>query len=248
MVSNMTFDYRAQGKYSKEFIRRSLVSEKKPGVNYILNKLDGFFEEKKSVLDLGCAEGVLGSEIKKRYGCDVFGIEINKNAIKQAQKMGVKVRAADLENKWPFPDNSFDVVMATQIIEHVINTDNIILEAKRVLKKSGLLIITTPNLASWFNRIIFLFGFQPFYTEISLKDKTLGLKFTRNLTKNREPIGHIRVFTLKGLRDLLEYHQFKIAAVKGGSIYYLPSFMKPVDNFFSRFPPLAADLIVVAVK
>ena len=244
----MTSDYRAQSKYSKIFLRHSIVSEKKPGANYILNKLDDCFKGKKSVLDIGCAEGVLGSEIKKRYGCDVFGMEINKYAIKQAQRLGIKVKMADLENKWPFPDNSFDVVMAAQIIEHVINTDNIILEANRVLKKGGLLIITTPNLANWFNRIIFLFGFQPFYTEISLKDKTLGLKFTRNFTKNREPIGHIRIFTLKGLIDLLEYHKLKIVAVKGGSIYYLPSFMKPLDKFFSVFPPLAADLILVSIK
>ena len=115
-------------------------------------------------------------------------------------------------------------------------------------KKGGLFIITTPNLASWFNRIIFLFGFQPFYTEISIKDKTLGLKFTRGLTKNRETVGHIRVFTLKGLIDLLEYYKFKIVSIKGGSIYYLPSFMKPFDNFFSRFPSLAGDLMVVAIK
>ena len=116
------------------------------------------------------------------------------------------------------------------------------------LKKDGYFYISTPNLASWFNRVIFLFGYQPFFTEISNEDKTLGLKFTQAFTKNRAPLGHIRVFTLKGLIDLLEYHGFVIMNKYGGKIEYLPRFMKPFDKFFSNFPYLASDLFVVARK
>jgi len=134
------------------------------------------------------------------------------------------------------------------VIEHVLGTDDLVLEAKRVLKENGLLIISTPNLSNWFNRIIFLFGFQPFFTEVSLKDKTFGLSFTRGMSVNRETLGHLRVFTLRALRDLLNYYGFKTNFIRGGNLYYLPKFMKPIDKFFSFFPGVASDLIVVAKR
>jgi len=101
-------------------------------------------------------------------------------------------------------------------------------EAFRVLKTDGYLVITTPNLAAWFNRLIFLFGYQPFFLEPSTKDKTVGLGFTRRLMPNRKPVGHIRCFTLKALKDILVLHGYKIVLVKGNTGYYLPNFMRPL--------------------
>ena len=115
------------------------------------------------------------------------------------------------------------------------------------MKKGGYLYVSTPNLASWFNRLIFCLVINPF-TEISNMDKTLGIKFTQSLTQNRAPLGHIRVFTLRGLIDVLEYHGLEILAKYGGEITYLPRFMKPLDKFFSNFPNLSSDLFVVARK
>mgnify|MGYP001558945269 CR=1 FL=1 len=200
------------------------------------------------VFEPGCGIGTLGSYLMNKFKVNVYGMELSKTAIKMAKSNGIRMKKGDLNNRWPYKSKFFDYVINLQVIEHILNTDNFIKESKRILKKDGLLYISTPNLASWFNRIIFLFGYQPFFTEISNEDKTLGLKFTQSLTLNRTPLGHIRVFTLKGLIDLLEYHGFVIVNKYGGEIKYLPDFMSPFDKFFSNFPSLASDLFIIAKK
>ena len=53
------------------------------------------------------------------------------------------------------------------MIEHLYNPDHMLEECRRVLKPGGLLIISTPNLQAWYNRILFLFGVQPIFYEVS---------------------------------------------------------------------------------
>lgn len=206
------------------------------------------FKKGSSVLDVGCGSGDLGGMIKQKFNASVHGTEINDVAIEKAAKQGILVKHADIEEGWPYKDKQFNVVTATEIIEHVVDPDHVLVEAKRVLKKNGYLVITTPNLSAWFNRIIFLFGYHPFFMEASTVDKTVGLKFTRRLTSNREPVGHIRCFTLRALRDILELHGYKIVLIKGNRGYYFPQPMKTVDVLMSYVPSLSANLTVVAKK
>lgn len=218
-------------------------------VDYLLLKLkDVSFIKDQKVLDAGCGVGLLGSILKERYKLNVYGIDKSKEAIKKASASGIFARNSNVEKIWPYKSNNFDMVISQQVIEHLINPDFFIEEAKRVLKKGGLLIITTPNLGAWFNRILFLCGFQPFFSEISTIDKTLGLKFTRYLTNNRQPLGHLRVFTLNGLVDLVEFHNFKLVKKIGGEISYLPKALKILDFIFSFFPSLSSDLIIICRK
>lgn len=225
-----------------------MIAPKEGQAEYFVSKTNLHPPKDIRVFEPGCGIGVLGSYIKNKFKVDVYGMELSKTAIKMAKSNGIKVKKGDLNNRWPYKSSFFDYVVSSQVIEHIMDTDNFITESIRTLKKGGYFYVSTPNLASWFNRLIFLFGYQPFFTEISNKDKTLGLKFTQSLTQNRAPLGHIRVFTLRGLVDLLEYHGFEIVAKYGGEIIYLPRFMKPFDKFFAYFPSLSSDLFVVARK
>lgn len=225
-----------------------MIAPKKKQAEYFAAKTKLNPINNQRIFEPGCGIGVLGSYIKNKFKVDVYGMELSKTAIKMAKSNGIKMKKGDLNNPWPYKSSFFDYVVSSQVIEHIMDTDNFITESIRILKKGGYFYVSTPNLASWFNRLIFLFGYQPFFTEISNKDKTLGLKFTQSLTQNRAPLGHIRVFTLKGLVDLLEYHGLKIVAKYGGEIIYLPRFMKPFDKFFSNFASLSSDLFVVARK
>ncbi len=206
------------------------------------------FKKKDAVLDIGCGTGELGALLSQKYEVTVYGLDINKTAVLKANKNGVKAKIGNVEEKWPFSNNSVDSVLCVQMIEHLVNPDFFLTETKRVLKKNGVVIITTPNLAAWFNRILLLLGFQPFFTEVSTIDKTLGLSFTRNLTPNRMPMGHLRCFTLKALREILELHSFEIVKIQGSSVNYLPKYMKLFDKPISSISSFASDLVIIARK
>lgn len=59
--------------------------------------------------------------------------------------------------------------MLLDVIEHLFDIDRLLFEVKRMLKPGGIAVITTSNLASWYNRLSLLFGWQPFWTEVSTK-------------------------------------------------------------------------------
>jgi len=233
--------------YKKHNTDQTVIGNKFNQVKYFLSKLDNQkMGNNLRVLDVGCGLGVYGAEFGKKYNSKVYGIDLERSAIKVANSLGLKAKCSDIDQKWPYSANSFDTVLGIQIIEHVYNTDHFFLESRRVLKNCGLLIITTPNLAAWYNRIVFLFGYQPFFTEVSMKDKTIGLSFTRKFTSNREAVGHLRVFTLKAIEEILALYNFKIEKILGGSVDYLPGFMKPLDKIFAHFPALSSDIILIA--
>lgn len=206
------------------------------------------FKKRNKTLDVGCGTGEFGAAFQRNFGANVFGFDLNKLGVLKAKKNGLIARIGNIDRRWPYQNSFFDSILGVQIIEHLVETDHFLQESKRILKKNGILVLTTPNLAAWFNRIILLFGYQPFFTEVSTLDKTLGLSFTRNLTPNRKPLGHLRCFTLKSIKDILELHGFEIIKIKGSTVTYFPKYMYPLDKFFSYLPGLSTDLLIVARK
>lgn len=94
------------------------------------------------VLDVGCGAGNMIHHLA-RYG-RVRGIEVDARPVKIAQQRGYDVRLGDATQTIPFPDASFDLVTALDVIEHVDADENILREAFRVLRPHGALLITTP--------------------------------------------------------------------------------------------------------
>jgi hypothetical protein len=133
-------------------------------------------------------------------------------------------------------------------VEHLYNPDAALDEFHRVLKNNGLLILSTPNLASWYNRILLLFGIQPYYMETSTVDKTVGLKFIKNLGASTIPVGHVRIFTLTAIKDLLELHGFETLEVVGLPGLSLPQPMLIVDRYLSKIPGICSDPMLIARK
>ncbi|GIW59910.1 MAG: hypothetical protein KatS3mg087_0976 [Patescibacteria group bacterium] len=236
--------------YSEKYANSAWLNQREKDAHELLTRISSqdLFQSTTKVLDVGCGSGDLGKVLLQKYQCEVHGIDLNQVGIDRANQLGMHAQLADLDERWPYPDHTFDVVTAAEIIEHVLNTDNFLQEAFRVLKPGGSLVIMTPNLTCWFNRIIFLAGYQPFFTEVSTIDKTIGLSFTRNLTDVRAPVGHIRVFAYRALIELLQYHKFQISFRKGATVYYLPWYMDFFDYFFSKIPSLCTDITVVAKK
>jgi len=201
----------------------------------------------KYILDAGCGDGELSKKIKEITRAQVYGVDISLKICKPAQQKGIIVKEADLSKKIPFEDNFFDMVFTSEVIEHLINPDNFLKETKRILKDDGVLILTTPNLASWYNRILLFLGIQPWHTEVSTQDATIGFGFLKKI-KNPKPVGHLRLFTLKAIKELLKFHGFKIDKIKGCSVNYFLFPFYFMDRIISFFPSLSSKIIVVAVK
>ena len=102
----------------------------------ILNLVD----ENKSakILDLGCGAGELTKDIGKRVGSDeLYGVEIAEKYAQLAKSNGIKVYRADLNEQLPIESETFDIVCANQVIEHLHETDLFIKEIYRILKFGG---------------------------------------------------------------------------------------------------------------
>ncbi len=208
-------------------------------------------ENLSDILDIGCGEGDLGVLIRQRLPqVKVAGIDISQKAADKASKRGIDGRCVNVsEERLPFSDSAFDAVICGEVIEHLFDPDHLLDEASRVLKDRGLLIITTPNLASWYNRVALLFGYQPFFTEVSTRNGYgHALPFWLNA-------GHLRLFTLKALKEILVSHGFKIEAVRGFGINTGLGFgkrfswiVKFMNFILTPFPALASNIMVVCKK
>lgn len=167
-------------------------------------------------LDLGCGDGQI-TEIVVRIvrAKEVYGIDIDNGALKSAKLRKVKTFNLDLsKDKIPQNDNSVDLVTAFELIEHLINPDNMLKEVFRILKQGGYLLLSTPNLASWVNRIVMLLGYQPYNVEVSTEILAGVPIRAYSFTK---PSGHIRPYTLRALKELLSNHEFKIMKIRGST-------------------------------
>lgn len=100
----------------------------------------------RSVLDVGCAKGHLVYCFNE-LGVEAYGVDISKYAISQSPE---SVRAAlfnlDVEfEELPFEPETFDIVVAIELVEHLQNHNYLISEMKRVLTPGGVVFITTPK-------------------------------------------------------------------------------------------------------
>lgn len=96
----------------------------------------------KDVCDLGCRDGRLTQHYLE--GNRVVGCEIDPQAAARARERGIDVRLIDLNQALVFPDQSFDVVCACEVLEHLPYWNISVSEAARVIRKGGSLIGTIP--------------------------------------------------------------------------------------------------------
>ena len=96
----------------------------------------------KDILEVGAGDGYCASVIKKR-GYNVTVTEFSKIRIKRMKKNGINAVFADVNNL-PFPDNSFDAVLAGEILEHIDSMGKGLQELERVCKPDGKIIISLP--------------------------------------------------------------------------------------------------------
>jgi len=210
------------------------------------------------IVDVGSGNGYLMKYIKDNSDKDIEFefIGIDKYIIEKS--FDFQLINQDVEEKIDLPDCFADIIICAEIIEHIKNTDGFINEISRILKQDGDVIITTPNLASYFNRFLLLLGYQPYHSEVSDRESGFGLgiiyKILGRSKYGNKTAGHLRLFTLKALKDFMEFYGFKM--IKYYPVYF-SSFRKDNNRksiiriFFafdrlvsSIFPSLATGLII----
>ena len=111
------------------------------------------------VLDLGCGDGALLDHLQRERGCTGYGIEIADENVVACVKRGVNVIQANLDQGLKiFDDDSFDVVLQIDTLQHLRNAEVMLRETARVGKLG---IVAFPNFAHWPNRLSVARGRMP---------------------------------------------------------------------------------------
>lgn len=103
------------------------------------------------VLDIGCATGALLLHLRER-GWQTSGVEISPSAEYARVKRNLDVRSLPLEENH-FSADSFDLILASHLIEHLNEPAAFTAEARRILRPEGRLLLTTPNIAGFQARL-----------------------------------------------------------------------------------------------
>ena len=178
------------------------------------------------ILDIGCGWGydLTGLwEISKNI--ELYGIEIDDEKIAACQQKNIMIFKINCEtDRIPVNDNFFDIIIINQVLEHTKEIFFICSEISRVLKKQGILIIGVPNLASFHNRILLFFGYQPTCIEL---------------------IGpHVRGFTVPSLEKFISRENyFFVKEIKGANFYPAPPQISKILSKF--FPQLSVSIFLL---
>ncbi|MCI0747650.1 MAG: class I SAM-dependent methyltransferase [Verrucomicrobia subdivision 3 bacterium] len=180
-----------------------------------------------ALLDVGCGDGsklYAYLNYKPKLFC---GIEGSPSHAAQAEARGIKVTSIDLNGRWPYPDNQFDVVHCAYLIEHLHNTRLFAMETFRVLKPGGTAVITSENLASLLNLGAMALGYTPFTLANCcgwILGNPLGLHYQEEFpdyVKIDDPAfsgvtGHVRALTVPQAKELFDKVGFRTEAASIG--------------------------------
>lgn len=163
--------------YKPDNIEKKAIEERK---KIALSLIEQNNKKREKVLELGPGTGDLLFELKKK-GFIVQGVDINPSLAKP----GLKIKKRDLNKKLPFKDESFDIVIALEVLEHLFNPFFTLEEMARVLKPRGYIIISMPNDYCIFYKLSFLFSKPKKDLDIYGHHYSLGLDQIRYLISKK---------------------------------------------------------------
>lgn len=203
------------------------------------------------VLDVGCGDGGFLAHVATHVDDERVrwvGVDYSEYQLAKAARLPYEFHQCDLGEGIPLPDASMDLVHAAEVIEHLSNPDLLVEECARVLRTGGHLLLTTPNLHAWYNRLLFPAGIQPIFYETSSRSTEVGAGPLRRLKQQTLPVGHLRLFNRTALLDLLRREGLQPVSVRGARFHGVPPALTWLDSLFCRRPSMASILVVLAVK
>lgn len=169
-----------------------------------LSLLEEFIPQNPQLLDIGAFPGYMTIAMKRIFGAKVSCISIksqtNRFFEENMKHESIDLAFCDMENEClPWEDKYFDAVIIAELIEHLYNPLNTLKEAHRVLKSGGVLLVTNPNQADFYNRFVLMFKGQSIYPNL-LNSHIFAPPGSRP---------HIRIYTADELKIILRKTGFK---------------------------------------
>jgi len=207
------------------------------------------YDSEAKSLDLGCFDGSFTRMIAEKIGTEtIVGVDVEPEQLDKAKSKNIEIYCADLNDALPFENDSFDVIHANQVIEHLSDTDRFVKEILRILKVGGYSVIATPNLATLPNIAYLVLGIQPYDASVSDEVIVGSWHPTKVSLKSTYPmgmVGHRRLFTLRAFKGLFDYHGFQVEKVVGCGYYPLPI---TLARFACRLDKKHSTYIVMKVR
>ena len=227
MGTNIT-EYTQAMSVEQEQLEFEWASEK---INLLIDTLKSL-PKKNRVADIGCRTGGQAAYYRDQSGIqEMHGFEIGPEPLAEAQSKGI------ITHEWisgvsacPVEDNFFDAVIAGDLIEHLLDTDVFLEELVRITQPGGHILITTPNLAWWWNRLRLLSGKVP---------GNIGSVSFNHAKDSGVDKKHLRVSTNSEWQYLFEQHNLECVDVRG---YYYPKLLKFPVNLLDRASTVNPEL------
>ena len=195
------------------------------------------------LLDLGCHNGINTARVREVLQPRVtIGLEYGPTAIVEAKARGVQTVRHDLNQPLPFDDAFADVVVAYDVLEHLVETWQAVCEVYRVLKPGGIFVIDCPNLAAWHNVLALIAGYQPTSGPHLISIADTDIKVVEQMHRRDHKLDetaqlapdelsaskmhrHIVIPTYRSLLSLLEKAGFEIEGSWAFGYHPFPPFM-----------------------
>jgi 2-polyprenyl-3-methyl-5-hydroxy-6-metoxy-1,4-benzoquinol methylase len=241
----------------EDYDKRAKKQEETEGVAYLVDELqhDKMLRissavdlKGKKVLELGCSYGFFSIQLA-RLGADVDSVDYSPESLKVAQNFLDKENDDSLSLRFhqmdareiKFPDNSFDVIVNCDFIEHIYHRDqeNVVKEMKRVLKVGGTIVTYTPN----YNRVRMEYYIQKI--KRGLKGQKWGWQDSASGTDHQDTELHVGLLSLNELIELFERNGFTFLSADNTE-YTFPKIK--MMNKLQLFPNLFVSNSLIYVK
>lgn len=190
----------------------------------------------RDVLDIACGEGY-GSEILSSRARSVIGVDINSVAIAHARAAYERPGLSFLEGSAtaiPIDDNSVDLIVSFETIEHLTEQEEMLVELKRVLRPGGVLLISSPNKAVYSDMTGYQnpFHLKELYTQEFIDLLASHFRNTRHygqktsaasVIASADSAGQVLIYTDAGSSKNVSHQRYDMLFASDGQLPDLPS-------------------------
>lgn len=213
---------------SKDWLNIMNVYEVNKRLDIVFKKILTQDITNKSFLDVGCGIGLFSEQAFKK-GAKVTSLDVGAELMEEVKKRCVSKRVIGSVLELPFEDNTFDIVLATEVLEHTPNPKKGFLEILRVTKPGGIAIVTLPNKVWKFS------------------------VYAANILKIRQYRGlenwlywfELRNLAIKNKHKIRNHFGFNIIPIFEPPFYKLIDFM---DRFGNILKPIMVNTTLVVLK